>query len=170
MSEPHWFPPFWTRRSAEIVTVHGEIDTATCELFASVVRAVLEDADAGEPPGDAHLDLAGVDFIGVAGIRVLVGAATKRPPGLELIVYHPPVLLERVIKIGWGDVSGLRLEAPPLPRQSPDLRRVAAADTAGEELSLARPSMIQPTPGRTPAPALVTASPMLPGSSSPDLG
>ena len=109
MSEPP-FPPFCTRRTGGVVTVYGEIDVATCDLFAAVVDAVVEDAGAQEPRGGAWLDLAGVEFIGVAGARVLVEVAMRRPRGLELIVLHPPVMLSRIIEIGWGTVAGLRLE------------------------------------------------------------
>lgn len=110
MSESHRLPPpFFTRRTCGIVTVHGEIDIVTGDLFTAAVSAVVEDADAREPPGGACLDLAGVEFIDVAGARVLV-AATTRLRGLELIVYHPPVMLVRIIELGWGKVPGLRFE------------------------------------------------------------
>lgn len=135
MSEPHRFRPFWARRVGGVVTVHGEIDIATCDLFAAVVGAAVEHADAQQPPGDAHLDLAGLDFIGVAGTRVLVVAASKRLRGLELIVHHPPVMLERIIEVGWGQVSGLTLQAPPSHRQTRDPRRVATGGTAAERAS-----------------------------------
>lgn len=110
MSDSQGFPPFWSQRRGGVVRVYGEIDMATCDLFAAVVSAVVEEADARESRDGAHLDLAGLEFIGVAGARVLVVAAMARLRGLELSVYHPPVMLARIIEICWGKVPGLRIE------------------------------------------------------------
>lgn len=108
MSESHQVPPLWTRRTGGIVSVHGEVDLATCALFRSVVDAVVEDARVGRE--SALLDLSGLEFIDVSGARVLVEAVTERLDGLDLVVRHPPAMLVRIIEIAWGKVSGLRWE------------------------------------------------------------
>jgi anti-anti-sigma factor len=93
------------------VTVHGEIDIANHHLFAMVVDAVTNHVgDADTPQGEAHLDLADLDFIDVGGARVLVTAAAKRGPDDQLVIHHPPAMLVRILQVGWGQLPGLRLE------------------------------------------------------------
>jgi anti-anti-sigma factor len=93
------------------VTVHGEIDIANHHLFAMVVDAVTNHVgDADTPQGEAHLDLADLDFIDVGGARVLVTAAAKRGLDDQLVIHHPPAVLVRILQVGWGQLPGLRLE------------------------------------------------------------
>lgn len=90
--------------------MYGEVDIASCDLFAAVINALVERVDARATRRRPCLDLSGVEFIDVAGTRALVAAASGRSPGGELIVYHPPATLARIIEIGWGAVPGLRLD------------------------------------------------------------
>jgi|GEM_PF-4048451 anti-anti-sigma factor len=113
MSDMHCPPPLCTERVGGVVTVYGEVDVASRDLFAAVVRAVVEEAAALEAlGGDAYLDLAGVGFIDVSGARVLVTAAAQLAPGLELVVKHPPAILVWTVRTCWGHVPGLRFEEP----------------------------------------------------------
>ena len=103
-----------------IVTVHGEIDIATCDRFRTILEAAIDNGVRSEergPPKEAHIDLAGVGFIGVAGTRELVSAATNRRHDLELVVHNGPEMLERLLRLMWGRVPGLRLEQTRRPRR-----------------------------------------------------
>ena len=108
---PQRSPQLWTGTAQGVVTVHGEIDIANHHLFAMVVDAVTNHVgDADTPQGEAHLDLADLDFIDVGGARVLVTAAAKRGPDDQLVIHHPPAMLVRILQVGWGQLPGLRLE------------------------------------------------------------
>lgn len=106
-------PPLWASRNNGVVTVHGEVDISTCELFRSIVKTVVDDTDGADGRGlrpGVHLDLAGLKFIDVAGARVLVTAATDERHGLGLVVHHPPEMLVRIVQLAWGRVAGLTFE------------------------------------------------------------
>lgn len=108
---PHQSPQFWTGTAQGVVTVHGEVDIANHHMFAMVVDAVAHHVGDGDASrGEAHLDLADLDFIDVGGARVLVTAAAKRGPGDQLVIHHPPPILVRILQVGWGQLPGLRLE------------------------------------------------------------
>jgi anti-sigma B factor antagonist len=123
MSGAGCLPVLWTSRDNGVVTVHGEVDITTCDLFESVVNAAVEDCDGSYPGVGAHLDLAGIEFIDVAGARVLVAAATAVRGGFELIVHRPPAMLVRIVELGWGKVAALRFE----PCRGPTLRPESAS-------------------------------------------
>src|SRR5579862_9297199 len=117
MRTPYRSPAFWARSKQGVLIVGGEIDLATYDAFTAVVDAVIRDAgQAGST--SAHLDLAGLAFIDVGGVRVLVAAAAKLPMGRELVVHHPSAMLVRILTIGWGRAPGLRLEQCPATADS----------------------------------------------------
>ena len=111
--ESHCSSPLWSCRVDGVVEVHGEVDIATSEMFRSIVDVVVGDADGTSQRRRAHLDLAGVEFIDVAGARVLVAAATDNGHSVELVVQHPPPMLKRIVELAWGHVAGLKLEETP---------------------------------------------------------
>ena len=100
----------WFCNSDGVVAVHGEVDITTCELFRSIVDTVVGHTNGSSPRRQAHLDLEGVEFISVAGARVLVTAATGQGHSVELVVHHPPPILERILHLGWGPVAGLSFD------------------------------------------------------------
>ena len=129
MSDPgetHRSPLLWACDTGGVVTVHGEVDIASCDLFDAIVKTAVEHADGRGGSGmhhEAHLDLTGVRFIDVAGTRVLVTAATAQHHDLELVVHHPPAMLVRILQLGWGHVSRLRFEQAPAATPPRHLRR-----------------------------------------------
>ena len=112
--------PLWACYADGVVAVHGEVDIATCDRFRTILKAVIDNggrSDGRGPPKEVHIDLAGVGFIGVAGTRELVSAATRRRHDLELVVQNAPEMLGRILHLTWGRVPGLRLEQTRRPRR-----------------------------------------------------
>ncbi len=58
---------------------------------------------------DVHLDLGGLHFIGVAGVRSLVTLAARLTPTWRLVLHDSPCVLKRVLEVGWADVPGLEI-------------------------------------------------------------
>jgi anti-anti-sigma factor len=82
--------------------VEGELDAAGAARFAEVHAA----ATAGG--GDRHLDLGGLGFSDVAGLRALVAASRQLDRGARLVVHHMPAQLRRALAIaGWADLPAL---------------------------------------------------------------
>ena len=77
--------------SRSTVAVHGEVDVSSAE----VVQAAVDQArQAGCT--DLVVDLAGVTFMDLSGLRVLHTAATD---GVSLVVRNPTRLVRRVIDL-----------------------------------------------------------------------
>ncbi|MEU8635745.1 STAS domain-containing protein [Amycolatopsis sp. NPDC048633] len=72
----------WPAPHAVLVTVRGALDTATAGDLAALVSERLRAA-----PERLVLDLSEVDFLGVAGVRVLLRTALQaEQSGTELLV------------------------------------------------------------------------------------
>lgn len=119
----------WSTCTGVVVAIHGEVDIATCDVFAAMVQAAIRHAEDGEGQREVHVDLGGLDFIGVSGARALVTAGLGRAPGHQLVVHRPPALLARILETGWGPLTGLRLEAAEVPGTE---RRATTAAGSGE--------------------------------------
>jgi anti-anti-sigma factor len=82
----------------------GEIDISNSDAVAQSVRIAL--ADASRP----HLDVSGLSFIDVSGIRALVDAAQDLGDGRQLLLHGLAPQLETVMRVtGWTDVPALVL-------------------------------------------------------------
>ena len=104
-------PQMWTETRRGVVAVHGEIDIANHHLFAMVVEAVTNPSHSRAiSRGEAHLDLADVDFIDTGGARLLADAAANRGADNQLVVRRPPAMLVTILQLGWGQLPGLRYE------------------------------------------------------------
>jgi anti-anti-sigma factor len=80
------------------VSVSGEIDAANAESVSAALDAGLGGA------GDRHLDLSGLLFSAVAGLRAVVQAAQCVEPGGRLVVHGMPAHLQRAMHVaGWAD-------------------------------------------------------------------
>ncbi|SRR6266566_5090890 len=85
--------------------VEGTVDAAT--------RSGLDAALAAVAPGDAdiHVDLSGLDFIDMEGLRLIVRAARDLGEGRLLFVERVPSYVQTLLHVlNWGDTPGLRIE------------------------------------------------------------
>ena len=89
--------------------LRGEIDIVTVPVFREALSALVEGG------GDVVVDLAGVDFIGLAGLEALCSEARcLRQRGGRLVVSSPSTLTRRVIAI-MGVAELLSLAEEPAP-------------------------------------------------------
>ena len=82
----------------------GEIDATNAHAVAeSLVGASAEG-------GDIHLDLTGLIFCDISGIRALVEAAENLGEGWQLKLHGLPAQLQTVMKAtGWADLPSLAI-------------------------------------------------------------
>lgn len=86
------------------VMLAGEIDVANSRSIADALRRAFPDGNG------AHLDLSGVSFCDVSGIRVLIRLARELGPGRKLLLHGLPAQLESVMRVtGWADLPGLEI-------------------------------------------------------------
>jgi anti-anti-sigma regulatory factor len=89
------------------LVIAGDIDEFT---HAALVAAL---ASAARGPGEIHIDLAGVQFCDLAGLRALVflceaGRANHNHGGRRVVLHEFPAQLKAVLQIvGWDSVPGL---------------------------------------------------------------
>jgi anti-anti-sigma factor len=82
--------------------VVGDIDLTNSEAWQSAVAAV---ADHGE---EVRLDLSGLDFIDVHGVRVLARTAAAMAGGCRLVLDSAPQQLVRMLRLtGWDQTPNL---------------------------------------------------------------
>ena len=80
----------------------GEIDATSAHL---VERALHEHAPA---IGLLHVDLSGLSFCDVAGIRALVSYAQELDGDRRLALHGMPAQIEKVMNVmGWAELPGL---------------------------------------------------------------
>jgi anti-anti-sigma factor len=90
----------WPAPHAVLVTVRGALDTATAGDLAALVSDRLWAA-----PERLVLDLSEVDFLGVAGVRVLLHAALQaEQKGTELrVITGPNPMVRRALRVTEAD-------------------------------------------------------------------
>jgi len=77
-----------------VVAVRGELDLATAPQLACVLAAVVDRA------ADIALDLAELDFLDPAGLRVIAAASIRlRQSGRELTLRSVPAMARRILDI-----------------------------------------------------------------------
>ena len=87
----------------------GEIDASNARL---VERALREHGG----HGPLHLDLSGISFCDVSGIRAIVSYARTRDSEHRLFLHGMPARLEKVMDVmGWVELPGLEFCACDLP-------------------------------------------------------
>ena len=78
------------------LAVEGELDMAG----APMLLAELERFESARPDGVLAVDLAGVTFMDVAGMRVLLGAAERaHRRGARFVIYNPRRIAQRVFSL-----------------------------------------------------------------------
>jgi anti-anti-sigma factor len=93
------------------LVIAGEIDESN-------YRRLVRGLGALNPRGDVHIDLSGVDFCDLAGLRaiVCVTEADARSARGHLTLHAVPDRLRRILEIlGWDDMPGVGFADERLP-------------------------------------------------------
>lgn len=103
-----WMSPLSVGRSWRGLAVTGEIDESSFRFFAEALDALAE----GLSP--VHIDLAGVPFCDIAGLRLMVrltraDARAGEHEGARRVVLHTAAPHLRAVLgiLGWGRTPGL---------------------------------------------------------------
>jgi anti-anti-sigma factor len=81
----------------------GEIDVSNSHAVAESLSLSARDGE------DLHLDLSGLSFCDISGIRSLVDAAETRLSG-RLMLHGLPELLQTVMRVtGWSELPNLEI-------------------------------------------------------------
>jgi anti-anti-sigma regulatory factor len=95
-----------------VLALVGEIDES---VYPGLVSALGEFT--GEGHCDIHVDLAGVEYCDLAGLRAVVllaGASDHCPDGRRVVLHAIAPQLRRVLSIlGWDSTAGLALDELP---------------------------------------------------------
>ncbi|MFC4114471.1 STAS domain-containing protein [Nonomuraea zeae] len=87
--------------------IDGELDRATLPTLPPALASM-------SGRGSFSLDLSGLVFCDVGGLRTLVGAAAGLRGGHVLTMRSPSPQVRRLLTLtGWHKTAGLRLQAPP---------------------------------------------------------
>ncbi|WP_242904043.1 STAS domain-containing protein [Actinomadura terrae] len=91
----------------------GDIDVSNSADLDGVLCAAVE-----RVPGDLHLDLAHVDFVDVAGLRVFTKTGHALDAGRRMLLLHSvsPHIDKLVRLIGWDRAPGLLVHCKSRPR------------------------------------------------------
>jgi anti-anti-sigma regulatory factor len=94
------------------LVIAGEIDESS-------YQRLVRDLATLNPRGDVHIDLSGVDFCDLAGLRAIVCVtqpdAGESAPG-HLTLHAVPDRLRRILQIlGWDDMPGVGFADERLP-------------------------------------------------------
>jgi anti-anti-sigma factor len=96
---PEVMPSTWgLDRTAEGISVHGEVDLSSVEPFAEEAsKAVME-----APATSILVDLSGVTFMDSAGLRALI-QVLELPSGKDMIVQSSPQVFTLLHLVGLTD-------------------------------------------------------------------
>lgn len=91
----------------------GEIDDLTYPALVAALDDLAGNGGQAGGQGDIHLDLSGVGFCDVAGLRAMVGLAERLGNGRHVVLVAPAPPLRTVLRVvGWDDVHGLVVRGP----------------------------------------------------------
>lgn len=100
--------PSFDAVGGRVLRVIGTIDHRNTTVLSTIL-----DADSS---ADVRLDMAGLEFIDVAGLRDLAHTAARLPRGRRLLVLNlAPMLGEVVRLVGWDRTPGLILDSEAVP-------------------------------------------------------
>ena len=96
----------------------GAVDTSNVEA----VRRVLDTTLKQHPGVDVHIDVSGLEFADVSGIRALVSAAESADHSRRFVLHGLPALVTRVMDaVGWSELPALNISDDVFPNgQSQD--------------------------------------------------
>jgi anti-sigma B factor antagonist len=90
-----------------IATVIGDVDVSTCDLFSEQLSQVT-----AHRPGRLVVDLVGLSFMDVAGLRALARVRYDLPANAVLVLRSPSAKVLRLLELTGIDV-GAAIEDPP---------------------------------------------------------
>ena len=91
----------------------GSVDASNVEGLAEVLDTSFE-PDGGEKK--VHLDLTGLEFSDVSGIRALVTSAERAEGKYRIVLHGLPPLMGRVMNVvGWSEMPSLEISSDAFP-------------------------------------------------------
>lgn len=112
--------------SPPVLVLAGEIDESA---YPGLVGALAEFTDEGHC--DIHLDLAGVEYCDLAGLRAMIllaGARDHCPDGRRVVLHAAAPQLKTVLSIlGWDSTAGLALDEQAISPLPPPAALTAAS-------------------------------------------
>ncbi len=98
------------------------------EIYESGYSLLLQSLAALDPDGDVHIDLGGVEFCDLAGLRaiVCVAAPDDDGPARKVTLHAVPARLRKILQIlGWDVMPGVAFDDRGLaaPRAKPRAAR-----------------------------------------------
>jgi anti-anti-sigma factor len=90
----------------------GAVDASNVAAVAGLLEKTLRTDSAG----DVHVDVTGLEFSDVSGIRALVAAAERADGTRKLVLHGLPALMTRVMDVvGWTDLPALTISDADFP-------------------------------------------------------
>jgi anti-anti-sigma factor len=90
----------------------GAVDASNVQA----VRRLLDSTLKQHPGTDVHVDVSGLEFADVSGIRALVSAAEAAEDHRRLVLHGLPRLMSRVMDVvGWSDLPALNISDAAFP-------------------------------------------------------
>jgi len=90
----------------------GEVDAGNVAAVTRVLNKTLQ----AHQGADLHVDVTGLEFSDVSGIRALVTAAERIDGTRRLILYGLPPLMTKVMDVvGWTDLPALTIADSEFP-------------------------------------------------------
>jgi ABC-type transporter Mla MlaB component len=98
------------------LVIAGEIDESGYPVLLQSLAAL-------ETGGDVHVDLGGVEFCDLAGLRAIVSVGRPEEeagPGRNVCLHAVPPRLRNILHIlGWDETPGLSFDELPMAAQAP---------------------------------------------------
>jgi len=110
------------------LAIAGDIDEST---YSGLVGTLREFA---EGRGELHVDLAGVEYCDLAGLRAIVDLAGSGGRNRHVILHAVPPQLKTALSIlGWDSTPGLAIDEPEsaIPPRSGSLADAGEQDSGG---------------------------------------
>jgi anti-anti-sigma factor len=94
----------------------GAVDASNVEAVAGLLDSTLR----ADSVGDVHIDVTGLEFSDVSGIRALVASAERADGSRKLVLHGLPALMARVMDVvGWTELPALTISAAEFPPGEP---------------------------------------------------
>ncbi|MEU8267276.1 STAS domain-containing protein [Sphaerisporangium sp. NPDC049002] len=117
---------FWLR-ARQSLRLEGDVDHTTLPVLADALASATRDG------GALYVDLGGVGFVDVGGLRALVAAASRLQGGRGLTLLSAPPYVRRLLVLtGWDHAPGLRPHGAVRARRGEGPQAAASAGPAAE--------------------------------------